>query len=113
MKAYTELWSSTYEPAEGGYYVAVSRVYFWQEFSTVEEFIKAVETDSDYNPETAKSYTNTTHQVESDRPCDSDGYPDYDYLPVVMEYHLPECETDVLLINGDYMPAPTIYLGYR
>lgn len=113
MKAYTEHWSRTYEPAEGGYYVAVSNVYFWQEFETVEEFKNAVETDSDYNPETAKCFTNTTHKAESDRPCDMDGYPDYDYIPVVMEYNLPECEVDVILIDGDREPAPTIYLGYR
>ena len=113
MKAYTEHWGKTYEPAEGGYYVSVSEVNFWQDFNTVEEFIKAVETNEDYIPETAKSYTNTTHQALSDRPCDSDGYPDYDYIPVIMEYYLPEIDCDVLLVNDEDIPAPTEYLGYR
>ena len=117
MKAYIENWYKTYEPAEGGYYVAVSDVEYWKDFSSIEEFVQAVKAECTEWELTSALFIKGSHykSVDHTKPCDSDGYPWYNYdNRSVMNVEIPQADQDVWLINDNASePAPTIYLGYR
>ena len=66
FKAYIEDYSAVYEPAEGGYYVPVSTVHWWQDFETIEEAEEALEQMMKEDTDTYRFFYNINYNGVDD-----------------------------------------------
>ena len=106
---YKEVWSSVYEPAEGGYNVPVSSVALVYHSSDLED-IKRYIVEHTVGP--IKWTGGDIYKVDTGE-VDEDGLPVYTYNQSVLTAELENGEGFIVIGNEDPEPAETRYFGYR
>ena len=125
-KVYLKTWGSVYEPAEGGYYVPVSKVEWYEDVETIEDARKLARMFAEEEPisDFEEHWMVHYHYAK----LDNDGVMQYDEDGdlitgiAVASYNAEfDCHTGyvgvgwefIVVLDGDPAPCPDVYNGYR
>jgi len=123
---YLKTWSSIYEPAEGGYYVPVSKVEWYENVESIEEARQLVRTFAAEEPASdLEEYWMVNYQYIK---TDEDGLMQYDedgdiITDMAIAPYFAEVDRNtgyigtgwdfIVILEGDPVPCPDVYNGYR
>ena len=125
-KVYLKTWSSVYEPAEGGYYVPVSKVEWYEDVESIAEARQLVKVFAEEEPTSdVEEYWMVHYQYAT---LDNDGVVQLDsdgdiitgtaLAPYFAEVdrntgYIGEGWDFIVVVDGDPAPCPDVYNGYR